>query len=109
MTATYSRLGAIVSTGTLATADTLYECPAASSAVVNVDVVNRAATEAKYRLCIHTSAAFAAAGYVVYEASVGPNDTIRLGPYVLDATNKYLMCSADEDTVSFTASGVVNA
>lgn len=108
MTATYKRLGAIVSTGTITTADTLYTCPAATSAVVNVDVVNRDTASHAYRVCVHTSAAFADAGYRVYEATVPANDTVRLGPYVLDASSKYLMCSADSANVSFSADGVEN-
>lgn len=108
MASTYKRLGALASTGTITTADTLYTCPSATSAVVNVDVCNRDTTSHAYRICVHTAAAFADAGYRVFGATVPANDTVRLGPYVLDATNKHLMCSADSANVSFTADGVEN-
>lgn len=109
MASVYKRLGALVSTGTITTADTLYACPAATSAVVNVDIVNRGTVARTIRLAIHTSAAFADAAYRIYDLQIPAKDTARFGPYILDATNKYLMCSADSADVTFAADGVENS
>ncbi len=106
-TTVYKRLGAIASTGTIGTADTLYTCPSATATVVStISVCNTAATTATYRIAISTTTSFVAAGYIVYNASVAANDTVMITVGVtLDATNKYLLCSASASTVSFSAFG----
>jgi len=107
MATTYKRLGAIASTGTIGTADTLYTVPAATAAVVSSIVVcNTAATTATFRIAVSTTTSFVAAGYLFYGLTVAANDTavFTLGA-TLDATNKYLLCSASASTVSFSAFG----
>lgn len=110
MAQTYKRLGAIDTGGTIGTGETLYECPAATSAVVStVAIVNRGATAATYRLSISTTTSHADAGYIVYGASVAGNDTIFLTLGItLDATNKYLLVSTSSTDVSASAFGVEN-
>lgn len=113
MAQTYKRLGALVSTGTLGTADQLYVAPTTSgtsTVVSTVAVCNRGTTARQYRLCISTTSAFAAAGYIVYEATVAANDTVFLTLGVtLDPTNRYMLCSASNSEVSFSAFGVENS
>jgi len=107
MATVYKRLGAIASTGTIGTADTLYTVPAATAAVVStISICNTAATTATYRIAVSTTTSFVTAGYLVYGATVPANDTvfITIGA-TLDATNKYLLCSASAATVSFSAFG----
>lgn len=113
MATTYKRLGAVASTGTIGTADTLYTASGTantSTVVSTIAICNTASTSATYRICIHTSAAFTAAGYLVYGGTVGANDTVFLTVGVtLDPTNRYLTCSASASTVSFSAFGVENS
>ena len=107
MATVYKRLGAIASTGTIGTADTVYTVPSATAAVVStIAICNTAATSATYRIAISTTTSFVAAGYIVYGATVAANDTVFLTcGFTLDATNKYLLASASASTVSFTAYG----
>lgn len=111
MAQTYKRLGAIdIGASGIATPETLYTCPAATSAVVStIAIVNRDTATATYRVCVSTTTSFEDAGYLVYEATVPGNDTIflTLGA-TLDATNKYLLVSASATTVSASAFGVEN-
>jgi hypothetical protein len=106
----YKRLGALASTGTITTADTLYtaSATAATSTVLStISICNTAAATATYRICINTTAAFATAGYIAYGGTVAANDTVFLTVgTVLDPTNRYLMCSASAATVVFAAFGV---
>jgi hypothetical protein len=110
-TTTIKRLGAIASSGVIATADTLYTTPAATGTVVSSIVVcNTAATTATFRIAVSTTTSFVAAGYLFYGLTVAANDTavFTLG-VTLDATNKYLLCSASAATVSFSAFGTETA
>lgn len=113
MPATYKRLGAITSTGTITTADTLYTASSTagtSTVISTIAICNQAATSATYRICINTSAAFATAGYLVFGGTVPANDTMFLTVgAALDPTNRFLMCSASANTVSFSAFGVENS
>jgi len=107
MATVYKRLGAIASTGTIGTADTLYTVPSATATVVStITICNTAASSATYRIAISTTTSFVAAGYVIYGATVAANDTVILTcGFTLDATNKYLLCSGSASTVSFSAFG----
>lgn len=107
MPTTYKRLGAIASTGTIGTADTLYTCPTSTAAVVSsITVCNTSSAVATFTIGVNTTTSYAAAGYVVYQATVAGNDTVALTLGVaLDATNKYLLCSASASTVSFSVFG----
>lgn len=112
MAQTYKRLGAL-DTGAsgIATPETLYTCPAATSAVIStISVCNRDSAAATYRVCISTTTSFEDSGYIVYSASVPGNDSIFLTLGItLDATNKYLLVSGSTSTLSITASGVENS
>lgn len=107
MATTFKRLGAIASTGTIGTADTLYTCPTATAAVVStITVCNTSASAATFTIAISTTTSFVASGYLVYQAAIAGNDTVALTlGSTLDATNKYLLCSASASTVSFSAFG----
>jgi hypothetical protein len=110
MATTYKRLGAILSSGVIGTADTVYTCPAATSAVVSTIVIcNQAASPATYRLAISTTTSFVTSGYLIYGAIVPANDSIFLTiGATLDSTNKYLLCSGSANTLSFTVLGAEN-
>ena len=112
MAQTYKRLGTLISTGTITTADTLYPASgtAGTSTVVStISVCNQSASSATYRICIHTAATFNTNGYLVYGATVAANDTVFLTlGVVLDPVNRYLMCSSSSASVSFSAFGVEN-
>lgn len=113
MATTYKRLGALASTGTIITADTLYTASATagtSTIVSTIAICNTAAAPATYRLCVNSSAAFATAGYIMFGGSVPANDTIFLTiGAVLDPTNRYMVCSASANTVAFSAFGAENS
>lgn len=106
----YKQLGAAAGSGTLATAAALYAASgtAGNSTIVSSIVVCNAGTTArKYRIAINTSSAtFASGRYVVYEDTVGPNETVALTlGLVLDSTNRYLNVSSDHADVNFSAYG----
>lgn len=103
----YKRLGAVASAGVIGTADILYTCPADTATVVStISVCNTGATAATYRISISTTTSFVAAGYLVYNATVEPSETVFLTcGFTLDATNKYLLCSSSSSGVSFSAFG----
>jgi hypothetical protein len=105
---TYKRLGALdTGTGGVAVAETLYTCPAATSAVVStISICNRDSAAATYRVAVSTTTSFEDNGYLVFGASVPANDTIFL---TLDAVNKYLLVSGSTGTLSVSAFGVENS
>lgn len=107
MATTYKRLGALASTGTIGTGDTTYTCPAATAAIIStIAICNQAATPATYRIGVSTTTAFAANGYLAYNATVAANETVFLTcGFTLDATNKYLLTSASASTVNFSVFG----
>lgn len=110
MATTYNRLGAISSSGVIGTADTLYTMAATSAVVSTITICNTSSSSATFSIGVSTSTSFAAAGYVVYQATVAGNDTVALTfGLTLDATNKYLLCSASATTVSFSAFGAINS
>ena len=107
MAETYKRLGAIASTGTITTADTLYTVPAATTGVVSTIVVcNQTASAQTYRICVNTSAAFTGAGYLIFGATVPANDTTFLSIGIGLAATNVLVCSSSNASVSFSAFGV---
>ena len=110
-TTTIKRLGAIASSGVIATADTLYTTPAATGTVVSTMVVcNRSSTAATFSISVGTTTSFTNAEYVVFQAAIAGNDSVMLTiGATLDATNKYLLCSASAATVSFSAFGTETA
>lgn len=108
MANTYKRLGAAAGNGTIGTAATLYTCPAATAAVVSsITVCNASATPYTYTIAVHTATSYAAGAYVVYQATIGANDTVTLTQgLTLDATNKYLLVSSSNAAVNFQVFGV---
>ena len=107
MATVYKRLGALASLGVIGTADTLYTVPAATATVVStITVCNTSASAATFSISVSTTTSFVADGYIVYQASIAGNDTVGLTfGATLDATNKYLLCSASAATVSFSLFG----
>lgn len=104
------QLGAAAGSGTLATAAALYTASntAGTSTIVSSIVVCNAGTTArKYRVAVNTaSATFAAGRYLVFEDTIGPNETVALTlGIVLDPTNRYLNVSSDHADVNFSAFG----
>ena len=113
MPITYKRLGAIASSGVIGTADVLYTAASAagtSTVVSTIAVTNTASVAATYRIAINTITSFpTTAGYIIYGATVGANDTIFLTLGVtLDPTNRFLLCSGSANTLAFSAFGVEN-
>ena len=109
MAQTAKRLAAITSTGTIGTADLLYTCNVTSAILSTIVICNTSASSATYRLCISTGSSFPAGnvtGYLVYNDTVGANQStfIPVG-FVMDFTNKYLLCSASSSAVAFSVSG----
>jgi hypothetical protein len=104
---TFKRLGAITSSGTLGTADTLYTAPGAGGVVVStLTVCNQSTASVTYRICISTTTSFQTTGYIIYEATLLGNEGVGITYGItLDPTNKYLLCSASSSSVSFTAFG----
>jgi len=103
----YKRLGAAVGNGTIATASTLYTVPASTATVIStISVCNTSASAATFSVAIGSTTTFAAAGYIVYQASIAANDTIALTfGATMDTTNQYLLVSSSATTVSFSAFG----
>lgn len=113
MTQTPKRLGAAAGGGTLATAANLYSASGTadtSTVISSIVVCNAGATARKYRICVSTaSATFQAGSYVVYEASIDPNDTVALTLGItMDPSARYLCVSSDHADVNFSAFGVEN-
>lgn len=107
MATVYKRLGALASTGVIGTADTLYTVPAATATVVStITVCNTSSSAALFSISVSTTTSFVAAGFIVFQASIAGNDTVGLTfGATLDATNKFLLCSASAATVSFSVFG----
>lgn len=106
----YKRLNAIQSSGVIGTADTLYTVTGTGSTVgtivSTIAICNTSTSAQTYRLAVSTATTFQTAGYIVYGATVPPNDTVFLTiGATLDPTNKYLLCSGSSTTLSFSAFG----
>lgn len=111
MATTYKRLGAIDLGGTIGTAEVIYDCPDATSAVVaSVVICNRDSVAHTYRVGVSTTTSYDDAGMLVVGATVPANDSVCLQwGIVLDATNDNLLASADSTLVSVSAFGVENS
>jgi hypothetical protein len=113
MPATYKQLGAAAGSGTIGTAAQLYAASgtAGTSTIISSIVVCNAGTTARtYTIAINTaSATYAAGRYIVFQATIAPNDTVTLTlGLVLDPTNRYLNVSSSSNEVNFSAYGVEN-
>jgi hypothetical protein len=106
----YKRLGAVDLNGTVGTGETVYQCTATSAILSSIVICNRDTSAHTYRVGVSTTSSYADAGMLVYGGSIPPNDSICLQwGVVLDATNCYLLVSADNTAVSASAFGVENA
>ena len=90
------------STGTYAT---LYETPSATEAVISTIVIcNTAAASATYRIGLDTTAGTPGASeWLVYDATVGANDTVALTLGVSLDAGRFIRVSSSADTVAFSA------
>lgn len=113
MALVYKRLGALQSNGTIGTGQTLYTASnvADTSTVIStISICNTSSTPYTYRIGISTTTSFQTAGYLVYGASISPNDTVFLTLGVtLDPTNRYLLVSAANSSITFNAFGAENS
>lgn len=104
MATTYKRAGVqgTASTGTYAT---LYNVPAATSAVLStIAVCNTAGSAATYRIGFDTTAGTPdATEWLVYDASVPATDTVFLTVGVSLETGSYIRVSSSANTVTFQA------
>ena len=84
---------------------TLYNTGASSTAVIStIAICNTAATQATYRIGIMGSAGTPAAGnWLVYDATVAPNDTTSLTIGVTLGNSQFIRVSSSANTVTFTA------
>jgi len=105
MATAYKVLGQVAPSATTATA--VYTVPSATEAVVSsVSVCNRAGTAGTFRLAVRPDgAALANQHYLVYDTSIGANDSIILTIGVtMDATD-VLEAYASSGDMSFHAYG----
>ena len=114
MPQTYKQLGAAAGSGTITTAANLYAASgtASTSTIISSIVVCNAGTTARtYSIAINTaSATFAAGRYIVFQATIAPNDTVCLTlGLTLDPTNRYLNVSSNHADVNFSVYGVENS
>lgn len=112
MATTYKRLGAIATSGVIATANTLYaaSATAATSTISSTIIVcNTSSTTQTFSLATSTTTSFVTAGYIAKEATLGPNEfyafTIGL---TLDPACRYLLVSGSATSVVASAFGVEN-
>jgi hypothetical protein len=96
---------AIPAGGTLTT---LYTVPGATSAVVStVQVCNRSATPAKFRLSVAVAgAADESKQYWYYDELVGGNKSFAITLGIAMATTDVLRCQSDTGQVAFNCTGV---
>lgn len=97
-----SQVQGTASTGTYAT---LYNVPASTEAVISTILVcNTASASANYRIGLDTSAGTPGVSeWLVYDATVGANDTVCLTLGVCLDAGKYLRVSSSANTVTFSA------
>lgn len=94
-----------------ATATTLYDCPAATDAVISVvTVCNRSSTPTSYRLGVDVGGTGDAdAQWSYYDVAIGANETHEVMRGATLAADDLLRCYATLATVSFSAFGAENA
>lgn len=105
MATAYKVLGQVAPSATTATA--LYTVPSATEAVVSsVSVCNRAGTNATFRLSVRPDGAtLANQHYLIYDATIGANDSIILTVGItMDATD-ILEAYASSGDLTFHAYG----
>lgn len=97
-----SQVQGTASTGTYAT---LYNTSASAQAVISSIVIcNTASSSATYRIGLDQTASTPSADeWLVYDATVEPNDTVCLTLGVCLDENKYLRVSSSDNGVTFSA------
>ena len=98
----YSQVQGTASTGTYAT---LYTTPASTEAVISSIVIcNTASADATFRIGMDDTAGTPGASeWLVYDATVGANDTVVLTMGVSMAASKFIRVSSSANTVTFSA------
>lgn len=92
-------------TAGVSTYATLYSTGASTTAVVSsILITNTAAVSATYRVAIMGSAGTpAATNWLIYDATVAPNDTICLTLGLTLANSQFIRVSSSANTVTFSA------
>ena len=92
-------------TAAVTTYATLYTTPSATEAIISSIVIcNTAASSATYRIGFDDTAGTPGASeWLVYGATVGPNDTVVLTMGLSMEATKYIRVSSSADTVTFSA------
>ena len=108
MATTYKVLGQKESSGTITTYDELYQVQGDVDAVIisNIIACNRSSSDQIVRISCSATSTPAAKEFIVYDTTIPANDSLPLVMGVtLDTTVKYLMCSSNSASVSFSAFG----
>lgn len=104
MATSYKRSGVqgTASTGTYAT---LYSVPVDTQAVIStIAICNTAGSAATYRIGFDDTAGTPGASeWLIYDATVGANDTVFLSVGAALDAGKYIRVSSSADTVTFQA------
>lgn len=102
----YKVLGQVEAAGTALT--TLYTVPASTSAIVSkLMCCNKAATSGTVRVAVRPAgAALADAHYIVYDLTVGAQDTLEIVGGITLATTDVVSVYASSADFSFNAYGV---
>ena len=92
-------------TAGVSTYATLYETPESTEAVISTILIcNTASAVATYRIGLDTEAGTPGASeWLVYDATVGANDTVALTLGVCLDAGKFVRVSSSADTVTFSA------
>lgn len=110
MPTVYKQLAGAAGNGTIGTGSNLYTASASantSTIISSVVVCNAGTTARTYSIVISSASATLTTGrFVVFQATIGPNDThtLTLG-LVLDPTNRFLNVSSSSTEVNFSAYG----
>lgn len=108
MATTYKVLGQKESSGTITTYDELYQVQGSVDAAIisNIIVCNRSSSEKTVRIACCATTTPANKEFIAFDVAIPANDSLPLVMGVtLDTTVKYLMCSSNSASVSFSAFG----
>ena len=114
MPQTYKQLGAAAGNGTIGTGANLYAASGTagtSTIISSVVICNTNVNAQTFTVAVNTaSGTYANGRYVVYQNTIGGNDTVALTlGLVLDPTNRYLNVSTSSADVNISAYGVENS
>ena len=104
MATNYKRAG-VQGTASTGTYTTLYQVPAGTQAVIStIAICNTASAAATYRIGFDdTEGTPGASEWLIYDATVAPNDTVFLSVGAALAAEKYVRVSSSADTATFQA------